>query len=116
MKRPPANRLARYGLTPEDWASVLAYQGYACPICRRPFKDGRVPNTDHAHDTGIFRGLLCSRDNHDLLGHFRDDVVLFQNAAAYLLDPPAARLGLTARHRDAPPPLIETLADFGEDR
>lgn len=104
MKTPPRHRLAQYGLTVEDWQTLLAHQGYACGICRRPFKDGRVPHTDHDHRDGLCRGLLDMRCNRDLLGVHGDQVALYQGAVAYLLNPPAYVLGPPyRRHRDAPP-------------
>lgn len=116
MKAPRPSQVAKYGITPEQWTEVLKSQGYGCGICRRPFKNGRVPHCDHDHDSGLFRGLLDFRCNNELLGHFGDRTEIFQGAVAYLLEPPATRLGITARHRDAPPPLTETLVDFEEDR
>jgi Recombination endonuclease VII len=85
--------LKRYGLDPDDYLALLALQDGRCGICERPFTPARVPNVDHCHDGDqLTRGLLCTRDNHDLLGRFTDDVVFFQGVVAYLLDPPAARL------------------------
>lgn len=48
-----------YGLTPADYASMLAAQGGACAICRRTPADGKVLCVDHHHDSGKVRALLC---------------------------------------------------------
>lgn len=71
---PPAPAtLRRYGLTAEEWLSLLAGQGWKCPICGR--RNGVVWNTDHDHvprwrhmpaeeRKRYVRGVLCAYDNH----------------------------------------------------
>jgi hypothetical protein len=82
-------RLARQGLTPEDYDRILAEQGGGCAICKTkdPGKAGRgVPGkfpADHCHKTGASRGLLCHRCNRGL-GMFDDDPEILRAAAAYL--------------------------------
>lgn len=79
--------LARFGITPEEYASVLASQGGACAICGSEGAGkgkGRFPLCfDHCHATGKFRGLLCDRCNLGL-GNFDDDVARFRKATEYL--------------------------------
>lgn len=58
-KHSTANLLGRYGLTPADYASMLAAQGGACAICRRTPTDGKVLCVDHHHGSGRVRALLC---------------------------------------------------------
>lgn len=98
----------KYGITPTEYDDMLARQGRGCAICTR------VPGTgqprlavDHDHVTGIVRGLLCARCNHDLLGIFGDDPQFYMRAEEYLNDPPATQT-LTADHRipDSPPPEV----------
>jgi len=83
--------LARYGLTPAQYAAMVAEQGGACRICRRPERrrnarrptDPRPLAVDHNAATGEVRGLLCHDCNTaiGLLGH---DPALLQQAIVYL--------------------------------
>ncbi len=68
----------------------------ACDICGATetlTRNGQVrrPTLDHDHQTGAWRGLLCSRCNTGL-GHFRDDPALLRSAAAYIENPPGLEL------------------------
>lgn len=81
-------RLAKYGLTIEDFDRMLAAQGGVCIICGQPPKlDGiRAASRlhpDHDHVTGRTRDLLCLSCNVGV-GHFRDDPVLLRAAAEYI--------------------------------
>lgn len=72
---PPAPAtLARYGMTAEEWLTLLADQGWICPICVRPAGELKLV-TDHEHAAGwakmkdkdkktYTRGILCSFCNH----------------------------------------------------
>lgn len=62
---------------------LLAVQGGRCAICRCTPRTRRLA-VDHDHDTGMVRGLLCKRCNHDLLGAAHDDVQILRNAVYYL--------------------------------
>lgn len=76
-------RKRRYGLTEEEFLSMLEQQNYLCAICEtRP--DQRELAIDHCHETGKVRGLLCMNCN-TALGKFKDDVALLQKAISYLL-------------------------------
>lgn len=57
---------AAFRLTPEDWNKILAYQNGVCFICGKS-SEGKRLSTDHSHDSGVIRGLLCARCN-PLLG------------------------------------------------
>jgi recombination endonuclease VII len=95
-------RLARYGLSPEDWLEILAMTDNRCPICLKPFTAARPPVVDHDHG-GPTRGALCGPDNYELTMD-RSDPARYERIAAYLRSPPASRLpGPPRRHRDAPP-------------
>jgi hypothetical protein len=91
---PRAKRLHRlFRLTLDDFEVIARHQGGGCAICGSPPKEGKNLHVDHAHDTGLVRGLLCSRDN-AALAKFRDNAALLRAAADYLDDPPAtAALG-----------------------
>jgi hypothetical protein len=75
-----------YGITLNDYYSMLALQGGACRICKR--KDsGHITRknlcVDHDHRTGRVRGLLCNRCNH-AVGLFNDNPDICLSAAEYL--------------------------------
>ena len=73
----------KYGITLEEYDALLAEQGGACAICRRPPTDGISLHVDHDHKTGARRALLCFRCNNSL-GDLEDDPDLLRRAAAYL--------------------------------
>ena len=57
---------AKWGLTPEQYESILAIQGGGCGICKAtPNGNGRAKwlYIDHDHESGFIRGLLCARCN-----------------------------------------------------
>lgn len=76
-----------YGLAPEDYAELIRRQDGRCAICRARPNSERLA-VDHDHATGLVRGLLCSRCNHDLLGAAHDSTTLLESALAYLTEPP----------------------------
>lgn len=80
-----SQRKCMYGITAEDFASLLRKQRGVCAICNQSCSTGRQLAVDHDHATGKVRGLLCSRCNRGL-GHFKDDVLQLQAALAYLLE------------------------------
>lgn len=63
---------------------ALRRQKLQCGICPAPFKVGF--HLDHDHDTGIFRGILCSTCNTGL-GQFQDDCNRVLAAIEYLKIP-----------------------------
>jgi Autographiviridae endonuclease VII len=84
-------RLA-FGLTLEDYDSLLKAQGGKCAICgaeeswAKSSGDGsRLLCVDHDHSTGRIRGLLCAPCN-NLLGMAREDATRLRRAAVYLED------------------------------
>lgn len=53
-----------YKLTIEQWQAIFTFQGGVCYVCQQPEPvKGRRLSVDHEHDTGLIRGLLCSRCN-----------------------------------------------------
>lgn len=63
-----------------------------CDICKRPetaTRNGvvRLLNKDHDHQTGEWRGLLCTRCN-QAIGMFADNVHIMRAAIDYLNSPP----------------------------
>lgn len=76
-----------YGISLDEWESVLEFQGGACAICGNPPKT-RALHSEHDHKTGLFRGLACFFCNAQLLRQ-RVTPELLRRAADYLETPPA---------------------------
>jgi hypothetical protein len=73
-----------YGITTDEYNTLLEEQGYRCAICAEEPKEGERPLfVDHVHISGKVRGLLCAQCNFGL-GHFKDNMQLLQNAIDYL--------------------------------
>lgn len=53
----------KYGLTRGVWEAIFAAQGFCCAICRGDDPGGQGWSTDHDHETGAVRGILCNRCN-----------------------------------------------------
>lgn len=79
-QRRRAERLARYGLSAEDFDRMLVGQAGRCGGCGDPLLS---PAVDHDHATGAVRGLLCTGCN-TALGSLRDDPVRILRLLAYL--------------------------------
>lgn len=72
---------SRYGITPGFWNGVIAALQGRCMLCGVYKGEKLVP--DHDHNTGKFRGALCSGCNVGL-GRFGDDPSRLRSAAAYV--------------------------------
>lgn len=80
--------MLRYGMTVQQFDTLLEEQGGRCAICRTDEPGGRGTwHVDHNHETGSIRGLLCWRCNQGL-GYFRDSPYSLTAAVAYLSNPP----------------------------
>ena len=78
--------MRNYGLSKEDFESMLEEQQNKCAICGFEFHDegkSTRPHIDHCHDSGNVRGLLCNNCNTGL-GQFKDNPSLLQSAIEYL--------------------------------
>jgi protein-arginine kinase activator protein McsA len=78
----------KFGLTKEDYKSLLKSQDWVCAICgnfETKTVKGRVQSlsVDHCHTTGEVRGLLCNACN-TAIGNFKDDPELLRKAASYI--------------------------------
>lgn len=80
-----AQRLKKYGITIEEYNSLLEKQNGKCAICGAAIGDnsGNRLYVDHNHKTGKVRGLLCSACNFGI-GKFKDSPELLKKAAIYL--------------------------------
>lgn len=75
-----------YGLTVEQWDTMIIEQAGLCALCDEPMKN---PHVDHSHITKEVRRLLCLRCNTmlghvELLGVARIEAYL---AGVFFLDP-----------------------------
>jgi hypothetical protein len=73
-----------YGITVEDFDSMIKNQNGECAICGgvRVIVQGGLC-VDHCHKTNKVRGLLCNHCN-TALGKFDDNIELLKNAIKYL--------------------------------
>lgn len=77
--------LKLYGITFQEWDQLLEAQQGKCAICgtTEPGSGHNYMATDHDHETGKVRGLLCHKCNRGL-GLFGDDPDNLLNAYTYL--------------------------------
>lgn len=75
-----------YGITLEQYASMIAAQDGKCAICGTTDPGGVKGGlfaVDHDHETNEIRGLLCFHCNTGL-GHFEDNTDRLEAALRYL--------------------------------
>ena len=74
-----------YGLTQEDYDTLLSTQKYRCAGCATNHADNTHERLfiDHCHTTGKVRGLLCHGCN-IALGSIKDSIETLNNLIAYL--------------------------------
>ena len=74
----------KYGITIDEYESILNEQGGVCAICKQknPTKI-REMALDHNHDTGQVRGILCENCNRGL-GLFKENQEYLNSAIEYL--------------------------------
>ena len=83
------NLLRRYGISADEYQTLLANQNFVCPICEveisetLEYKAKRPVVVDHNHETGEVRGILCSGCNL-VLGHARENTTILYKAIVYL--------------------------------
>ena len=75
----------QYGITLDDYHSMLERQDNGCGICKEKTPGGRTQffAVDHCHTTGKVRGLLCTKCNRGL-GLFNDNTGKLLSAINYL--------------------------------
>jgi hypothetical protein len=86
------NLMKLYGMTPEDYDSLLESQNGRCAICKaesgwvhRQSGGLKKLSVDHDHATGRVRGLLCDRCN-TAIGKLNHDPNLLRAAIDYLAE------------------------------
>lgn len=73
-----------FDLTIDEFNQLLANQNHACAICRTTVPTGAGTwHVDHCHESGVVRGLLCSKCN-QMLGLASDNVNILRSAIKYL--------------------------------
>lgn len=71
-------------ITSDQWNDLFVSQGRRCAICRSDSPRSKKHwHTDHCHETGRVRGILCASCNRGL-GAFRDEIVTMEHAIQYL--------------------------------
>jgi hypothetical protein len=81
-KRCAYDLMRHYGLSSDDYDALFSSQQGKCAICNGD-NGGRRLHTDHDHETGKVRGLLCSNCN-TAIGLLGDDIELLNKAVLYL--------------------------------
>jgi hypothetical protein len=74
--------IATFGMTYDDYRSMLTEQNGQCAICKA-LPGARRLDVDHCHTTKVIRGLLCSTCNR-LIGYAKDSIETLVVAAEYL--------------------------------
>lgn len=77
--------MSRFGITVEQYDSMLALQNEVCKICGNPEKiENRRLAVDHDHESGRVRGLLCFKCN-TMVGHIeRSGISVIHSVLDYL--------------------------------
>lgn len=84
-----SNLKQRYGMSLDEYHTIIASQNSTCPICEveisdtLAYKGQRPVVVDHNHETGEVRGILCSMCNM-MLGHARENTTILYKAIVYL--------------------------------
>ncbi len=76
------NLRRRYGITARQWDQAYDQQD---GNCANPRCSNRITDVDHDHQTGQFRGLLCS-DCNRALGAIHDDTEVLRGLIDYLIE------------------------------
>lgn len=83
-------RIGEFGMTLDQYHSMMESQNFSCAICHKAFVFGvgskarqSGAHLDHCHTTNRVRGLLCANCNVGI-GHLQESPRLFQRAAAYV--------------------------------
>lgn len=73
----------RYNITKDQWDALFASQGHLCAICRSDKPGYGSWHTDHCHDSGKVRGILCHGCNTGI-GNLKHDVERLLAAVGYI--------------------------------
>ena len=78
------NLTKKYGISLKQWNKLFSFQGKVCAICGTDDPRGKNWHTDHNHETGKIRGILCGWCN-TAIGKLQENPDLFDLAKIYLL-------------------------------
>lgn len=79
-----------FGITLDEYKSILAAQGHKCPVCLKPLSGISNP-VDHDHKTGVVRGIPCTYCNRRRIAQHTDWEIVHR-MYKYLKDNPARRV------------------------
>ncbi len=87
-----------YFLSQELWRKIYDFQGGKCSVCDKILRnrftgenpDGKTPATDHDHQTGKVRGIICAMPCNFLLGEVYD-LETVKRLVIYMEDAPATK-------------------------
>lgn len=71
----------RFEISITKWLAIFKLQGERCACCRRPDPGRRRWHTDHDHQTGAIRGILCHKCN-AVLGMLGDSLPAVEESTA----------------------------------
>lgn len=74
-------RQKKYGLSRDEYLSMLTGQGFSCAVCGS--RNSRSLVIDHDHSNGEVRGILCDNCNRGI-GLLGDSIENLKSAARYL--------------------------------
>ena len=78
----------QYGISTQQFAELLEFQGGGCAICAKPIENiRRRMNIDHDHETNKVRGILCTGCNTGI-GQLGDNIEGLKRALYYLENTP----------------------------
>ena len=74
-------RLKKYGISGDEFRTIVEKQGIKCPICNKTIKKNL--SVDHNHVTGEIRGIICNNCNL-AIGNAEDSPSRLRAMADYL--------------------------------
>ncbi len=78
----------KYGLTAQEYDALLSHQRGLCAFCGQSQPPGGKHHAvDHAHATGVIRGLLCDACNRGKVSN--NNIATAEKLLDYLKNPPA---------------------------
>ena len=73
----------QYGITIEIWNKIFEDQGSVCAACGSPIPEAKNWQTDHDHELGLVRGILCYPCNR-IAGRNKDHMIRMRLVLAFL--------------------------------